>query len=172
MRVIALMVGAALAASAVTPAAALRITADPGGRIGPYLKALMAMRRSGEHIVIDGPCISACTMVLGVIPRERICVTRRAKLGFHAAWHPTRNGPVTSTAGTKLLWDIYPEDVRSWITRRGGLSRRLLVLSGRELTTMYRACGARDQVEASRRSSRPAARAKAPPRPAVTAIAR
>ena len=26
-------------------------------------------------------------MVLGVIPRERICMTRRARLGFHAAWH-------------------------------------------------------------------------------------
>ena len=28
------------------------------------------MRGSGERVIIDGPCLSACTMVLGVIPRE------------------------------------------------------------------------------------------------------
>jgi hypothetical protein len=141
MRFAALMLGAALAASTITPAAAtLRITADPGGRIGPYLKALIALRRSGENVIIDGPCISACTMVLGLIPRERICVTRRARLGFHAAWHRSQNGPVTSYAGTKLLMEIYPEDVRSWIKSRGGLSRRLIVLSGPELAAMYTPC--------------------------------
>ena len=32
--------------------------------------------------MIDGRCLSACTLVRGVIPRERICVTRRARLGF------------------------------------------------------------------------------------------
>ena len=91
--------------------------------------------------IIDGPCLSACTMVLGVIPRERICVTPRARLGFHAAWNPGKNGrPVTSVAATKLLMDIYPEHVRSWIKGRGGLSRRMIVLSGRELAAMYPTC--------------------------------
>ena len=101
----------------------------------------MALRGSGERVVIDGPCLSACTMLLGVIPPERICVTPRARLGFHAAWHPGGNGQqVTSREATQLLMDIYPENVRHWIARRGGLSPRMMYLSGRELTAMYQTC--------------------------------
>jgi hypothetical protein len=136
---LALLLGAAIAASAITSASsAVRIRADAGGQIGPYLENLTALRGSGERVIIDGPCLSACTMVLGVIPRNRICVTPRARLGFHAAWHPSGNGhPVTSRGATQLLMDIYPEHVRSWITRRGGLSPRMIYLSGRELAAMY-----------------------------------
>ena len=141
MRIAALL-GAVLAALTITNvSAALRIKADPGGQIGPYLENLAALRSSGERVIIDGPCLSACTMVLGVIPRNRICVTPRARLGFHAAWHPGENGrPITSRAATQLLMDIYPENVRSWITQRGGLSPRMMYLSGRDLAAMYQTC--------------------------------
>jgi hypothetical protein len=121
--------------------ATMRITDDPGGQIGPYLQNLAAMRNSGEQVVIDGPCLSACTMVLGMIPRSHICVTPRAKLGFHAAWRPDESGrPVTSRDGTQLLMSVYPQQVRHWIARRGGLSPRMMYLSGRELTSMYPSC--------------------------------
>ena len=53
-------------------------------------------------------------MVLGVIPRERICVTRRARLGFHAAWHHGENGrPATNRGGTQLLMAVYPQNVKT-----------------------------------------------------------
>jgi hypothetical protein len=141
MRMAALF-GAALAALPIFDAsAAVRIKADPGGQIGPYLESLVELRGSGERVIIDGPCLSACTMVLGVIPRERICVTSRARLGFHAAWHPDGNGePVTSREATRLLMEIYPEHVRSWIKGHGGLSPRMMYLSGRELASMYQSC--------------------------------
>jgi hypothetical protein len=119
----------------------VRIKADPGGQIGPYLENLVALRSSGERVIIDGPCLSACTMVLGVIPRERICVTSRARLGFHAAWRPDGNGrPVTSAVATKLLMEIYPEDVRVWLAKQGGLSPRMKFLAGPELAAMYPTC--------------------------------
>jgi hypothetical protein len=112
-----------------------------GGQIGPYLEHLVALRSSGERVIIDGPCLSACTMVLGVIPRNRICVTARARLGFHAAWHPGDNGqPIVSRGGTKLLMDVYPQSVRKWIARRGGLNQRMMFLAGRELASMYPIC--------------------------------
>jgi hypothetical protein len=112
-----------------------------GGQIGPYLETLVALRSSGEKVIIDGPCLSACTMILGVIPRERICVTSRARLGFHAAWHPGENGrAVTSRGGTQLLMDVYPQQVRRWIARRGGLTSRMMYLYGRELASMYAVC--------------------------------
>jgi hypothetical protein len=141
MRIAALL-GAVVAALAISNAsAAVRIKADPGGQIGPYLENLALLRSSGEKVIIDGPCLSACTMVLGVIPRNRICVTSRARLGFHAAWHPGENGrPIPSRAATQLLMDIYPEHVRSWIKERGGLSPRMMYLTGRELAAMYQTC--------------------------------
>jgi hypothetical protein len=173
MRIAALIMGAALAAFTISAAsAAVRIKADSGGQIGPYLEALVALRGSGEKVIIDGPCLSACTMVLGVIPRERICVTPRAQLGFHAAWHPTPKGPVTSQAGTKLLWDMYPEHVRTWITGHGGLTRKLLVLSGPDLAAMYSPCTEPNQVATAARKNRPAASAEKPPSAAVSAMAR
>lgn len=121
--------------------AAVRIANDAGGQIGPYLDNFAMLRESGERVMIDGPCLSACTMVLGIVPRERICVTTRARLGFHAAWDPGADGRiVTSSAGTKALWNIYPSHIRAWLNKRGGLKREMVYLSGRELLAMYRPC--------------------------------
>jgi hypothetical protein len=142
MRVAALVFGAVLAALSNSSASAVvRITSDTGGQIGPYLETLMAIRESGQRVIIDGPCLSACTLVLGVIPRERICVTRRARLGFHAAWHHGENGrPATNRGGTQLLMAVYPQRVKSWINKRGGLTREMKFLTGRELASMYPSC--------------------------------
>jgi hypothetical protein len=68
-----------------SPPAAERILDDSGGRIGAYLTKYEALRKSGQRVAIDGTCASACTLLLGVIPHNRICVTPRAMLAFHAA---------------------------------------------------------------------------------------
>jgi len=139
---LAVVFGAVIAAlSGSSASAAVRITSDTGGQIGPYLEQLMAIRESGQQVIIDGPCLSACTLVLGVIPPDRICVTRRARLGFHAAWHHGENGrPATNRGGTQLLMAVYPQNVKKWIAKRGGLTREMKYLSGRELASMYRTC--------------------------------
>jgi hypothetical protein len=62
----------------------VRIEASTGGEVSHYLELFAVLRQSGERIVIDGPCYSACTLVLSTIPHNRVCVTRRAILGFHA----------------------------------------------------------------------------------------
>jgi hypothetical protein len=144
----AVMIGIALVAFAALPASAtIRITSDSGGQIGPYIENLESIANSGERVVIDGPCLSACTMVLGLIPRDHLCVTPRARLGFHTAWRPNEAGrPVVSRDGTLLLMEVYPQSVRKWIARRGGLSPRMMFLTGRELASMYPSC--RGQSEA------------------------
>jgi hypothetical protein len=63
----------------------VRIVNDPGGEVSSYLRTFYQMRVTGERIVIDGPCLSACTLLTGIVPRDHVCVTRRAVLGFHAA---------------------------------------------------------------------------------------
>jgi hypothetical protein len=99
------------------------------------------MRDSGERVVIDGPCLSACTLVLSIVPNNRICVTRRAVLGFHAARSMDRRGRMYSEPeASKLVLEAYPAPIRGWIRQRGGLSSRLLLLRGRELGAFYPAC--------------------------------
>jgi hypothetical protein len=121
--------------------AEVRILASPGGQVGPFIDLFEKLRNSGERVVIDGPCLSACTLVLSMIPSERICVTRRAVFGFHAARSMDRRGRLyDEPAASKLVLQAYPDQVRDWIVRRGGLTSRLLLLRGRELTAMYRPC--------------------------------
>jgi hypothetical protein len=136
-----LIVAAVLAMSVSGASATMRISDDIGGRIGAYVDQYSAVKNSGERVVIDGACLSACTLVLGIVPRSKICVTRRATLGFHAAWMPGPSGkPVPSNVGTQALWDMYPAHVRHWITSRGGLSAKMMFLRGRELMSMYPEC--------------------------------
>lgn len=128
------------AATAKAAAPAERILDDSGGRIGSYLSRYAALRKSGQHVVIDGTCASACTLVLGAIPHNRICVTPRAVLAFHAAWDPSLTGAQINAAGTKYLWSHYPEGVRQWIKRHGGLRSETIYLGGRELAAMFPSC--------------------------------
>jgi len=121
--------------------AEVRILASPGGEVGPFLDLFEKVRDSGERVVIDGPCLSACTLVLSMVPSERICVTRRAVLGFHAARSIDRRGRTSAEPeASRLVLEAYPDPVRNWIIRRGGLTSRLLLLRGRELASMYRVC--------------------------------
>jgi hypothetical protein len=118
------------------------ISEDRGGQIGAYLQTFTTVRDTGERVVIDGNCLSACTILLGVVPRDRICATPRARLGFHAAWMPDESGrPVTSPLGTQALWNIYPPHVRRLINRHGGLSRKMIYVQGRELAQIVPTCG-------------------------------
>ena len=134
---------ALLCAGAVESSATVRIAGDQGGRIGTYIEAFAMLRSSGESVVIDGNCLSACTLILGILPTKQVCVTRRARLGFHAAWQPGNNGrPTRSHLGTQMLMDVYPPKVRKWIRRKGGLSRRMIYLQGRELVSIYPRCSA------------------------------
>ncbi|MGB5183660.1 MAG: hypothetical protein WBO12_15935 [Xanthobacteraceae bacterium] len=119
---------------------AVRIYDDRGGHIGEYLAKYHALRVSGEQVVIDGICASACTMLLGTIPRDRICVTQRAVLEFHAAWDPTPAGQAVSSAGNRILWSNYPSNLRKWISRHGGLRSQMIYLRGPELAAMYPIC--------------------------------
>src|SRR5262245_3988633 len=117
-----------LALSTAAPAFAdVRILSSPGGEVGGFLKLFEVLRESGERIIIDGPCYSACTLVLSTIPKERICVTRRAVLGFHGARLVDREGNEYAVPRSlnAAVADVYPEPVQRWIASRGGLTRKM-----------------------------------------------
>jgi hypothetical protein len=139
-----LIAGLTLAACTIAQAPAraeIRILASPGGQVGPFLDLFDKVRETGERVVIDGPCLSACTLVLSIVPNERICVTRRAVLGFHAARSVDRRGRTyAEPEASELVLQTYPAPVRDWIGRHGGLTSHLILLRGRELKAIYRSC--------------------------------
>jgi hypothetical protein len=131
-----------LLSTIASPAAAeVRILASPGGEVGPFLELFERVRASGETVVIDGPCLSACTLVLSTVPNNRICVTRRAVLGFHAARSMDSRGRLyAEPQASAAVLETYPSPVRGWIRRHGGLTSRILLLRGRELAAIYPVC--------------------------------
>jgi hypothetical protein len=115
-----------LSVVAATPARAeLHITRDHGGYVEEYKAKYKRVREKGERVIIDGICNSACTLVLGIVPMNKICVTPRASLGFHQAYYDkafTFGIKVTSAEGTSDLMAYYPDTVKDWIRRNGGLT--------------------------------------------------
>ena len=135
------LLAALLCAGLMPVHAEIRILGSPGGQVGPFLDLFDRVRDSGEIVVIDGPCLSACTLVLSVVPNDRICVTRRAVLGFHAARSIDRRGRLSAEPeASEAVLEAYPGPVRDWIRRRGGLSSHLLLLRGRDLAAIYPRC--------------------------------
>src|ERR1700729_1972039 len=112
--------------------AELRIVSDPGGEVSSYVQKYEAVRASGERVVIDGPCLSACTLLLGIVPRSHICVTQQAVLGFHAAsyYDDASRSLAPTREGSRLVMQIYPAEIRGWIGRHRGLTPKLDQLRG------------------------------------------
>ena len=132
--------------------AVVRIREDRGGMIGNYVDKYKRLRGSGETIIIDGLCASSCTIVLGAIAADKICVTSNAALGFHAAWDFGRNGrTITNPKATQMLYSMYPRPVQRWITARGGLRPHIIFLRGKALQALYKPCYFRAHASATNR---------------------
>ena len=117
--------------------AATVITEDHGGYVQGYRAHYSGIRESGERVIIDGDCLSACTLVLAMVPPDRVCVTRRAIFGFHAVRYRYLSGDVITASGTDRLVRSYPPKLQNWIARNGGLRDDLILLTGSELLRMY-----------------------------------
>jgi hypothetical protein len=130
---------------AAGPACAdLHITRDHGGYVEEYKTKYARIRDRRERVIIDGICNSACTLVFGIVPMNKICVTPRASLGFHQAYYDkafTFGIKVNSTDGTSDLMSYYPETVRDWIRRNGGLTNEMKkIKNGEELWKIVDPC--------------------------------
>src|SRR6201996_9018392 len=131
MRFLRWLVAAAVAAHSSVAYAEVRITNDEGGSINQYFARYQGIRDSGDTVVIDGLCLSACTLVLGILPPNRVCATEGAMLGFHAAWRPNAmGGKVLARDQTERMLESYPVSVRRWISRQGGLRSGMVYVHG------------------------------------------
>jgi hypothetical protein len=123
----------------------ITVTDDPGGLIWLHRGLWQEAAEKSRPVEILGRCWSACTMVMTVIPQDRICFGPEAQLGFHAAWEAGTGKP--SEFATKWMFDRYPKDIQNWITKRGGVKamsvRDFWYLTAPELWEMgYRRCEA------------------------------
>jgi hypothetical protein len=121
-----LALAAGLLAFGLSPASAkvVYVKDDIGGVIIDYAKKYADMRDRGDKLVVDGRCVSACTIFLGIMPKGQYCVTPNAVLGFHSA--STRktfdDGHVEYTWApeSSVLWfNLYPGPVRKLVAKRG-----------------------------------------------------
>lgn len=97
---------------------------DPGGAVYEYALKTAKLLASGERLEFRGLCASACTQFLSL---KNICVGKRARFEFHAAYGAGARG---NAYATKYIFNSYPGWVRSWIKAQGGLSSRVLVMRG------------------------------------------
>jgi hypothetical protein len=136
--------GSVVAAAAGAALADYRIRKDYGGFIHQYKLKYAAIRDRGERVIIDGVCNSACTLVLGIVPLNRICVTPRASLGFHTAYFDksyTFGLKVTNYWATADMLAYYPDTVKKWIDRHGGLTAEIKTMkNGTELWAIIDPC--------------------------------
>jgi len=117
--------GHAAAAETIT------VSDNHGGSVAAYDRRWASLAARGVDVRIVGPCQSACTVLLGHIPRQRICVTPGAAFGFHQAHLP---------GATATLWNAYASDIRAWIERHGGLTPQFVWLRAPEVYRYFHRC--------------------------------
>jgi hypothetical protein len=104
---------------------------DHGGSVMAYDARWADLAARGVSVRIVGPCQSACTVLLGHIPRERICVTPQARFGFHLA-HLQQ--------ATDILWNAYAADIRQWIQDHGGLTQDFIWMGAPDIYRYFKQC--------------------------------
>jgi hypothetical protein len=124
---------ATLLAALASPAAAetIEVYDNHGDSVAQYDARWAGLAARGVNVKIVGPCQSACTVLLGHIPRNRICVTENASFGFHLAH---------LASATETLRNAYPGDIRAWIAKHGGLTHEFIWLRAPEVFRYFKKC--------------------------------
>ena len=120
---------------ALAPLAARAETIDVsdnhGGRVSEYSAQWSELARKGVNVRIVGPCQSACKVLLGHIPRSRICVTSDASFGFHLAHRAD---------ATATLRRAYAPDITAWINAHGGLTQDFIWMRAPDTYRYFKKC--------------------------------
>jgi len=110
---------------------------DHGGFLASYLADLERLEALGvRQLRIDTTCASACTVFLRL--GNRVCVTDRARIGFHhiVLWNRATGGPSRFFATERDFNDRFlqslPAKIRTWHGISGGLPWRMVWLKGEE----------------------------------------
>jgi len=119
-----------VAATAVR-AETINVSDSHGGVVADYDARWAGLAAKNVNVRIVGPCQSACTVLLGHIPKSRICVTPAASFGFHLAQNPK---------STATLWGAYDGEIQAWITQHGGLTSQFIWMSAPDIYRFFHKC--------------------------------
>jgi hypothetical protein len=138
---------------ALTPAASktITITNDDGGIVVSYIRKYSDIRDAGEKVVVDGNCISSCTLLIGLLRPENVCVTDNAVFGFHSASLKRKvkgqDVYVHAPEMSEMMYSLYPGDVRQLLRARGwdgyltdNAHPDIIWVSGSALKSIVREC--------------------------------
>ena len=134
------LTSACVFSSAMQSRSEVLIKNDRGGDVLEYYAKYQSLQSRGERVVVDGDCLSACTLVLGLLAKDQRCFTSSARLGFHAAWDEYGTTHVQNPIGTAIFLSVYPPEILQWVSKHGGLTSKVIYLEGKELATMYAPC--------------------------------
>jgi hypothetical protein len=116
---------------------------SPGGELGRFLSAAVAINGGAKRLVIiDGPCNSACA-IFADYARDRVCVTDRASFGFHkgSVYLAERYGRSVRLRLHARRDPDHSYDIAAWVQRNGGFPRRgMNVMTAGEATQFWRRC--------------------------------
>ena len=112
--------------------AAIVIRNDGGGQISTFLSWYHRLAAAGVHVRIEGPCLSACTLVLAM-PKGLACVTDKAVLGFHEA---SVEGKANPDITALLVSLYYPPAVQKWIKDNGPLTTDILPMDAKTVVEL------------------------------------
>jgi hypothetical protein len=126
-----ILASAVIALPAIAGAETIDVADSQGGLVSVYDARWAGLAARGVHVRIVGPCQSACTVLLGHIPRQNICVTPRAAFGFHQA---------KVAASTARLWAAYGSNIRAWIDAHGGLQKSFVWMRAPDIYRFFKRC--------------------------------
>jgi hypothetical protein len=113
---------------------------NAGGEIGAFKAAAREIKRSGRRVVINGACLSACA-ILADDARERVCVTSRAKFGFHKGFVLTQSAVGGPVYFVQRFTPHHSRDIAGWVRKQGGYPEHgFRVMSGHAARHIWRGC--------------------------------
>lgn len=121
------------------------ITFDRGGYIDAFVAKWKYIAQKGYKVEVRGPCVSACTLLLGIVPPENVCWADGARFGFHAASVGSWDGKkwvfrVDPTYTVKMDFQFYPRWVARWVADNVPLTNDVVFMGPEVFGSHYRRC--------------------------------
>ena len=102
--------------TAVTPEPIV-IHGGMGGLISEHQYRFLALKQQNATVEMRGGCWSACTLITGYIPKDRLCFAAGSFLAFHAAQTADHR---LSMNDTWMMYFAVPTQIQNWLDANGG----------------------------------------------------
>jgi hypothetical protein len=130
----------------------ISIGSDRGGVVINYGLRMLRWRENGTKVRFGGACQSACTLYLG-LAASQTCISPGASFSFHSPSGASAQG---NRAAQAFMMRNYPDWVKSWVRRQGGLSGRMKTMSYGYASRFIKPCGSAVARRGSGKPSLPA----------------